>query len=79
MEQLISAGLKRLVVLGVGVAAVALNKKVGLELDGAAQATIATMVTAYLLQSGAKEAYVKGKEASAAVVTDADAAKVLSK
>lgn len=79
MESVMNAGLKRLVVLGVGVAAVALNKKLGLDLGAEEQGAIAAMVVGFLLQSGYKDAKVKAAEAAATIQTPSDAAKELSK
>lgn len=79
MDSLMNAGLKRIVVLAIGVAAVALNKKFGLELDATAQGAIASMVIGFLLQSGLKSAKVEAAEAAAKVATPSDAAKELSK
>jgi uncharacterized oligopeptide transporter (OPT) family protein len=52
MDKLTTASVKRLVVMLLSVVGLALQKKLGLELDATTQATIAGIVVAYLVQSG---------------------------
>ena len=70
-------GFKRLAATIAGTLLIALNKKLGLELDTTAQALISGMVVAYIGQSAAKEVAMAKVDASAAVKTMSDAAKVL--
>lgn len=76
---------RRLVVAGIAAAVVALNKKLGLNLDAEAIGGLVALAVAYLLQSAAvdrariiADAKAAGDEAAAKVVTVEDAAKVLS-
>lgn len=72
-------GLKRLVVMLGGVAVVAVNKKLGLNLGDLEVGSIATMVVAYLGQSALKEVQLAKVDAAAAVVTKSQAAAELAK
>ena len=72
-------GLKRLVVMLGGVAVVAVNKKLGLNLGDLEVGSIATMVVAYLGQSALKEVKLAKVDAAAAVVTKSQAAAELAK
>jgi hypothetical protein len=70
--------MKRLGVTVAGSAAIALNKKLGLGLDANDILALAGVVVAYLAQSAVvQKAKLAGEQASAAVVTPADAAKAL--
>ena len=80
MEELLNnnPSLKRLGVTVAGSAAIALNKKFGLGLDATDIMTLGGIVVTYLAQSAVvQKARLAGEQASAAVVTPADAAAVL--
>ena len=82
LELLKSPSIKRLLVLLVTSAVVALNKKLGLSLSDVDIASLAGLVGAYLLQSGIKAAAVAkadGEAAAAKVDTLEAAAAELSK
>lgn len=71
--------LKRLVIMLGGVAVVAVNKKLGLDLGDLEIGSIATMVVAYLGQSAMKEVSLAKVDAAAAVATKNQAAAELAK
>ncbi len=71
--------LKRLVIMLGGVAVVAVNKKLGLDLGDLEIGSIATMVVAYLGQSAMKEVQLAKVDAAAAVSTKSQAAAELAK
>lgn len=71
--------LKRLVIMLGGVAVVAVNKKLGLDLGDLEIGSIATMVVAYLGQSALKEVQLAKVDAAAAVNTKSAAAAELAK
>jgi hypothetical protein len=71
--------LKRLLFTLAGAAVVALNKKLGLDLDAMSIASIAGMVVAYLWQSAMKEVQMAKVDAAAAVATKSQAAAELAK
>jgi len=64
-----AATIRRLVAFVVGLVAVVLNKKLGLELDDAAQVSLVALIATYIGQSAYNEAQTKK---AAAVVTAAD-------
>lgn len=57
------ASLKRFVVMLIGVLAIVLNKKLGLNLDDTQQALLATMITAFIVSSNSKEKAIIQAEA----------------
>lgn len=71
--------LKRLVIMLGGVAVVAVNKKLGLDLGDLEIGSIATMVVAYLGQSALKEVQLAKVDAAAAVNSKQSAAAELAK
>lgn len=71
--------LKRLMFTLAGAAVVALNKKLGLDLDSMSIASISAMVVAYLGQSALKEVQLAKVDAAAAVSTKPQAAAELAK
>lgn len=71
--------LKRLFFTLAGAAIVALNKKLGLDLDSMSIASISAMVVAYLGQSALKEVQLAKVDAAAAVSTKPQAAAELAK
>lgn len=82
MEELwdkIPPGLKRLVVTAATAGLIALNKKLGLQLEVADITALTALAIAFIGQSALKEAKLKGAEAAAKVVTVDDAAKELGK
>lgn len=71
---------RRFIAFAVGVFVVAMNKKLGLNLDVADQATLVAFITGYIAQSTVKElkqAALDGQAAAAAVTTPAEALKVM--
>jgi len=70
---------KRLAAFVVGVAVLALNRKLGLDLDTAAQATLATFIMGYIGQSAWKEVKVGGVDSAEALKTDSAAASTIAK
>lgn len=72
-------GLKRLLVTLAGAAIVALNKKLGLDLDALSIASISGMVVAYIGQSALKEVQLAKVDAAAAVASKPQAAAELGK
>lgn len=72
-------GLKRLLVTLAGAAIVALNKKLGLDLDALSIASISGMVVAYIGQSALKEVQLAKVDAAAAVTSKPQAAAELGK
>lgn len=77
MDSLKAATIKRLIAFVVGVAAVALNKKLGLDLDVESQAMLVTLILGYIGQSSLKEAKVESAKAAAGVTDTKTALTVL--
>lgn len=79
---LLSGTGRRLIVFAVGVLAVALNRKLGLELDTTEQGALVALIIAYLSGSNYKEAQLAraaaaGAKSASAVTTEAEAVRVL--
>lgn len=70
---LASPAVKRLAVTLIGAATIALNNKLGLNLDSAEIASLAALILGFVIQSAAKEVKIAGQEA-AAKVSDTKAA-----
>lgn len=71
--------LKRAAVGGITAGIIALNKKLGLELDTESIMALVGLAIAFIGQSAMKEVKLAGAKAGEAIKTDEDAAKELAK
>lgn len=71
-----AATIRRLVAFVIGLVAVALNKKLGLQLDPTAEASIVALIIGYIGQSAYKEAQEK-KAAAVVVAADKEKAAIV--
>lgn len=71
MNVLENATLRRLLILIVTTVLLAVEKKLGLEIDPTTKGEIAAVVVAYLLASNAKEAAVEKAKAAAGTASEA--------
>jgi hypothetical protein len=78
-EVLNNASLKRFILSLATLATIALNKKMGLQLDPVDIAALASFALGYVIQSATKEVKMAGVDAAAKVVTKADAVAEISK
>lgn len=77
LELLSNPSVKRAVVGGITAALIALNKKLGLQMDLGDIGALVTLAIAFIGQSAMKEVAAAKVEAAATIKTPSDAAKVL--